>query len=118
MALLEYSNNRTLLDEIALYIPNKGRYSSVDGLVGGQVLVFIIIEVLDIEGVRVARPTPKLVPSNRGQAVADIAFGTRDCQEVVEDRVEVAQVVGTFFGINPEQVGVGKVDREEDGKDM
>ena len=64
-ALLEYSNNRTLLDEIALYISNEGRPSSMDGLVGGQVLVFIIIEVPDVEGVRVVRPAPKLVPSNR-----------------------------------------------------
>lgn len=64
-ALLKYSNNRTLLDEIALCIPNEGRYSSIDGLVGRQVLVFIIIEVLDVKGVRVARPALKLVPSDR-----------------------------------------------------
>lgn len=64
-ALLEYSNNRALLDEIAAGISNEGRYSAVDGLVGGQVLVFMIIKVPDVEGVRVVRSAAKLVPSDR-----------------------------------------------------
>ncbi|WP_443699206.1 hypothetical protein [Pseudomonas sp.] len=78
----------------------------------------MIIEVPDVESVRVLRPAPKPVPSDGGQAAADVALGTRDSQEVVEDGVEVAWVVGAFFGINPEQAGAGEVDREEDGKDV
>jgi len=90
MALLQYSNNRTLPDEIAPGISNEGRHSAVDGLVGGQALVFKIVEVPDVEGVRLVRSAPKLVPSDRSQAAADVAFGSWDSQEVVEDGVEVA----------------------------
>lgn len=117
-ALLEYSNDRTLPDEIAPCIPYEGRPSSMDGLVGGQVLLFMIIEVPDVEGVRVVRPAPELVPSDGGQAAADVAFGTRDCQEVIEEGVEIAWAAGAFFGINPQQAGAGEVDREEDGEDV
>ena len=37
---------------------------------------------------------------------------------MVEDGVEIAWVVGAFFGINPQQAGAGEVDREKDGEDV
>ena len=117
-ALLEYSNDRALPDEVAPGISNEGRHGAVDGLVGGQVLVCKIVEVPDVESVGVLRPAPKLVPCDRKQGAADVACGTRDGQEVAEDRVKITLCVGVLGGIDPEQAGASSFDREEDGEDV
>jgi hypothetical protein len=61
-------------------------------------------------------PPMKLVTSDTTQSAADVATGSRDSEEMVQARMEVAWGGGVLFGIDPQQAGASVVDGEEDGR--